>query len=86
MRLNVKALALTSAILVGVGLFLATWWLIILEGSGATTTIFNRVYLGYTITPLGSIIGLVWGFVDGLICGAIFAWLYNALLPKASAA
>jgi hypothetical protein len=21
----------------------------------------------------------VWGFVDGVVCGAIFAWLYNKL-------
>ena len=81
MRLNVKALALTAAIFWGVGVFLTTWWLIIL-GSGGTKMILVMVYPGYSVTALGSIIGLVWGFVDGLICGAIFAWLYNALLPK----
>ena len=81
MRLNVKALALTAAIAWGAGLFLLTWWMIIL-GSGETANIFVRAYPGYQVTALGSIIGLIWGFVDGLICGAIFAWLYNALLPK----
>ena len=81
MRLNVKALALTAAIFWGVGVFLTTWWLIIL-GSGGTKMILVMVYPGYSVTAWGSIIGLVWGFVDGLICGAIFAWLYNALLPK----
>jgi len=25
-------------------------------------------------------VGLVWGFVDGAIGGAIFAWLYNTLV------
>jgi len=67
MRLNVKALALTAAIGWGVAVFLTTWWLIIL-GSGGVSMILTRVYPAYQVTPLGSIIGLVWGFVDGLIC------------------
>ena len=33
MKLNVKAFALTSGILWGVGLFAITWWLIAFEGS-----------------------------------------------------
>jgi hypothetical protein len=28
---------------------------------------------------VGSLIGLVWGFVDGLVCGFVFSWLYNKL-------
>ena len=40
------------------------------------------VYRGYHFTAAGSFFGLVWGFVDGLIGGAIFAWLYNLLAGK----
>jgi hypothetical protein len=40
------------------------------------------VYRGYSITPLGSVVGLIWGFVDGLIGGAIFAWLYNIIAVR----
>ncbi len=79
MKLNVKALALTSGILWGLGLFIATWWIILLDGSSMTPTFIGMIYRGYSITPLGSIIGLIWAFFDGLICGAIFAWLYNLL-------
>ena len=81
MRLSVKALSLTAAILWGAAMFIMTWWLIIL-GSGGINTIFNKVYPGYSVTPLGSVIGLAWALVDGLICGAIFAWVYNAFVPK----
>jgi hypothetical protein len=84
MKLSLKAFAVTSAILWGLGLFLITWWLIIIEGSTGGTTFIGRVYLGYEISPLGSIIGLLWGLVDGLIGGAIFAWLYNRLAPGAA--
>lgn len=80
MKLNVKAFALAFGLIWGLGLFLLTWW-IIAFGGGVTgeTTLIGRVYLGYRITPLGSVIGLVWAFFDGLIGGAIFAWLYNKL-------
>ncbi len=40
-------------------------------------TFIGRVYLGYSISPVGSIIGLAWASVDGTIAGLIFAWLYN---------
>ncbi len=36
------------------------------------------------VTPVGSAIGLAWGFVDAQIAGAIFAWLYNLLAAKLS--
>jgi hypothetical protein len=34
---------------------------------------------GYSISPLGSLIGFVWATPDGLIGGVILAWLYNAI-------
>lgn len=79
MRLNVKAFALTCALFWGLGLFLLTWWIILINGSSSTTTFLGRMYPGYSMTPLGSVFGLVWALVDGLISGAIFAWLYNLL-------
>jgi len=42
----------------------------------------GAVYRGYNISPTGSFIGLAWGLVDGLIGGAIFAWLYNCLVDR----
>ena len=79
MKLNVKVFALAFGLLWGVGLFLLTWWIIVFEGMTEDVTFIGRVYRGYNISPLGSVIGLVWAFVDGAIGGAIFAWLYNCL-------
>ncbi len=84
MNLNVKAFALSFAIWWGVGIFLLTWWIIAFGGPGTDPTFIGRVYIGYEVTPLGSAIGLAWGFVDGLIAGAIFAWLYNLIAAKLS--
>ncbi len=82
MKLNVKAFALTCAILWSVALFGITWWIIALDGITNEITIIGRLYRGYNISPLGSVIGLGWGLVDGLIGGAIFAWLYNLITGK----
>ena len=79
MRLNTKALALTSGLVWGVGLFLVTWWIIAFDGASTDVTWIGQVYRGYSLTPTGSVAGLAWGFVDGLIFGAIFAGVYNLL-------
>ena len=79
MKLNIKAFALAAGILWGLGLFALTWWIIAFEGITNDPTPLAAVYRGYSVSPLGSVIGLVWGFFDALIGGAIFAWLYNVL-------
>ncbi len=82
MRLNIKAFALTSGLLMGLGLFFITWWIIAFEGATGEPTVIAKVYRGYEISPAGSFIGLAWGFADWFLGGLIFAWLYNKLLPK----
>jgi hypothetical protein len=81
-KLNVKAFSLAGGILWGVGLFVLTWWVIIFDGATGERTLIGQLYRGYSISPVGSVIGLVWAFFDGLVCAAIFAWLYNALAGK----
>jgi len=82
MKLNIKAFALTSGLIWGLGLFCLTWWIIAFDGATGEPTLIGRLYRGYSITPLGSIIGLAWAFADAAIGGAIFAWLYNALTTR----
>ena len=86
MKLNVRALALTCGILWGLGLFLATLWMILFDGASGEITFIGRVYRGYSISMTGSLFGLLWGFVDGLIGGAIFAWVYNLFVGRRAAA
>lgn len=79
MKLDVKALALSCGLIVGLGLFLLTWWIILLDGASGEITWIGRVYRGYNISPVGSVIGLAWGLVDGAIGGAILALVYNKM-------
>ena len=85
MRLDIKAFALTFALFWGIALFAVTWWIMAFEGASGDVTLVGRVYLGYSISPLGSFVGLVWALLDGLIAGAIFAWLYNTLAGRLAA-
>jgi hypothetical protein len=48
-------------------------------GATGEKTMIGKIYIGYNISAAGSLIGLIWGFVDALIGGAIFAWLYNLI-------
>ncbi len=82
MKLDIRAFALACGLLWGTGRFVVTWWIMFFDGSVTDPTFLGRIYRGYTITPLGSFVGLAWAWVDGVIGGAIFAWLYNRLLVK----
>ena len=77
MKLDIKALSLACGILWGLTVFLVTWWVIVLDGVTGDPTWLGQVYPGYNISPVGSAIGLGWGLIDGLIGGAVLAWLYN---------
>lgn len=82
MQLDVKAFALACGVIWGLGVFVLTWWIIAFEGATGNTTVLGLVYRGYSVSAAGSFVGLVWGFFDGVVGGAIFAWLYNLLASR----
>ena len=79
MKLNIKAFALVCGLMWGLGVFCLAWWIMMFEGATGEVPFLGHLYRGFNISPLGSVIGLVWAFFDGLVGGAIFAWLYNKL-------
>ena len=79
MRLNTKAFALTSGIFLGEAVFLMTVWLLVFGFEGQQIRTLDHFYFGYSFSFIGAVIGAVWGFIDGAICGLFFAWLYNKL-------
>lgn len=82
MRLNAKALGLAAGILWGLSVFLLTVWILIIDSPGNTLVLLSKIYIGYDVSWTGAVIGLVYGFVDGLIGGVLLALIYNAFLPK----
>jgi len=83
MQLDKRAFGLTLGTIMGVCLFLCTLWAMA-RGGGGHLVMLKRFYIGYDISVLGAFLGLVYAFIDGLICGWVFAWLYNKLAPTAS--
>ena len=79
MKFNVKACGLAFGILWGSAVFVMTWGVILLDYAGEESLSLLKLYPGYSVTPVGSLIGLAEGFVDGLVGGMVFAWLYNKL-------
>ena len=77
--MSIRALALTAGIFGAATMFSLAWWLILTGNAEGPPTLFERIYIGYSFTPMGSVIGAAWGFVDWGIAGAIFAWLYNKI-------
>ena len=77
--MSIRALALTAGIFGAATMFFLAWWLILTGNAEGPPTLFERIYIGYSYTPMGSVIDAAWGFVDWGIAGAIFAWLYNKI-------
>ena len=76
MELNKMSLGLAAGLLWGGGLFVATMWVMAVDG-GEHLLMIRRFYIGYSVSFLGAIVGFVYGFVDGFLGGWILAWLYN---------
>ncbi|MGA7475515.1 MAG: bacteriophage holin, partial [Candidatus Sulfotelmatobacter sp.] len=80
MKFNTKALALTSAILWGLAMLVMGVANLIWGNYGQQfLQTMSSVYPGYHATRSIAevVIGTIYGTVDGLIGGAVFAWLYN---------
>lgn len=80
MKLSVKGLALTAAILWAGSIFVVGVLGLIWSGyGGAFLDMARSLYPGYAATTGfgGVIVGTLYGAVDGLVCGAVFAWVYN---------
>ncbi|MGC9999141.1 MAG: hypothetical protein ABSE21_03495 [Bryobacteraceae bacterium] len=74
--MNVKAFAVAAGIVWGFLLFVFTL-VEAARGVGHTLELLSFWYPGYSITYLGSVVGLVYGIVSGALIGAAFCWLYN---------
>jgi hypothetical protein len=42
----------------------------------------QSIYPGYTISPVGSLLGLFYGFLDGLISASFIGWIYNKIAGR----
>jgi hypothetical protein len=82
MKLNIKAFALSAGIVFWGVIFLMTNISLLRGGTGGHLTGLSIIYYGYSYSFVGSIIGLVWGFVTMFAAAWIFGMLYNTFCGK----
>jgi|Deesub1362A_J573_1020465.scaffolds.fasta_scaffold43834_2 hypothetical protein len=76
-KLNPLAVGLSVGIVMGAGLFLLGLGAWLFNLGTDIVKVVSSLYKGYSPTPLGSLIGGIWAFIDWFIGGVIFAWIYN---------
>jgi hypothetical protein len=84
MKLNARAFALSAGIIWGVIIFLVTNINLLRGGKGEFLSHLSQIYVGYSCSFGGSLIGLIWGFVTMFVAAWVFAFLYNTLLRPGS--
>ena len=79
--LNAKVLGLTLGLVCGLALFLATNWLVIKGGErvGPHLALLSQYFIGYRVSFLGSLIGFLYAFAVGTLCGSFIGWIYNRI-------
>ena len=78
---------IVSGLIVGLGIFIATNWLVLKGGRvvGPHLGLLSQFFIGYRVTFAGSLIGFGYGFAVGFVLGYAVAWLYNQLLGRRDA-
>jgi len=82
LRLNALITGIVAGIVVGLGIFVATNWLVLKGGAvvGPHLSLLGQFFVGYTVTLSGSLIGFVYGFICAFVVGYFVAKIYNWLV------
>jgi len=80
--LNAKILGLSTGLILGLLLFIATNWLVIKGGNplGPHLNLLGQYFIGYRVSFTGSLVGFFYGFIVGSTSGALIGWIYNKIV------
>jgi len=70
-HLPLLLVSIAAGLVWGFNWFALTWWIMALDGITREATFIGLIYRGFTISPVGSLVGFLWGFVDGFLIGLI---------------
>jgi hypothetical protein len=81
LRLNAQAWGIAFGLLFGLGLFIATNFLVVRGGPvvGPHLALLGNFLPGYSVTFVGSLVGFVYFFVLGYGFGRLVGEVYNAI-------
>lgn len=86
LRLNGRAWGLSLGLVLGIGLLLATNYLVWRGGPnpGQHLSLLRVFFPGYSVSFPGSIVGFIYAFVIGYALGRIVGAAYNQLAARAN--
>jgi len=79
-QLNTNKFGLAGGILWGAIMFVCTILALGIGYSSEFLGLFSSIYPGYTVSGIGVITGLIYGFIDGFVGCWLFAKIYNGLI------
>ena len=79
LRVSAVVHGIVSGLIVGLGIFIATNWLVLKGGTvvGPHLALLRQFLIGYRVSFVGSLIGFVYGFVAGYLVGYMVGRVYN---------
>jgi hypothetical protein len=85
-RLEAVVQGVAWGLVAGLGLFLATNWLVLKGGRvvGPHLSLLRQFFVGYEVTFVGSLIGFVYAFACGFVAGYLVSIVYNRVTRRRS--
>jgi hypothetical protein len=82
LRLSGHVLGFVLGLLFSMIIFIATNWLVLKGGSvvGPHLSLLSQYFIGYSVTFVGSLVGVLYAFVFGYLSGLMIAWIYNEIV------
>jgi len=79
LRLNATVQGVVTGTVAGLGIFIATNWLVLKGGDivGPHLSLLGQFFIGYRVSFVGSLIGFAYGFGGGFLLGYGVARMYN---------
>jgi hypothetical protein len=83
-RLNATLQGIVTGLVTGLGIFIATNWLLLQGGNvvGPHLVLLGQFFIGYEVSFTGSLIGLAYGFITGFLVGYSVSYIYNWIVEQ----
>ncbi|HEX9690406.1 MAG TPA: hypothetical protein VGB47_15175 [Thermoanaerobaculia bacterium] len=84
LRLEAVVQGVAWGLVAGLGIFLATNWLVLKGGRvvGPHLSLLGQFFIGYDVTFRGSLIGFAYAFGCGFVAGYLVSIVYNRVVRK----
>ena len=84
LRLNAVVQGVVTGLVAGLGVFIATNWLVLKGGAvvGPHLALLGQFFIGYRVTFIGSLIGFGYAFAGGYVIGYLVARTYNIIVDR----